>query len=88
MLNNVENFYLSCFVVANAIYNINRFYLQELGNVVVGILLLRIRGLIAGDDGVIMFFFSKNHLIVKCNENAKYCGKFLLKLFRSSKCNI
>ena len=36
MLNNVENFYLSCFVVANAIYNINRFVLQELGNVVVG----------------------------------------------------
>ena len=37
MLNNVENFYLSCFVVANAIYNINRFDLQELGNVVVGV---------------------------------------------------
>ena len=52
MLNNVGNFYLSCFVVANAICNINRFVLQELGNVVVGILLLRIRGLIAGDDGV------------------------------------
>jgi len=37
MLNNVENFYLSCFVVANVIYNINRFVLQELGNVVVGV---------------------------------------------------
>ena len=30
MLNNVENFYLSCFVVANATYNINLFVLQEL----------------------------------------------------------
>ena len=31
MLNNVGNFYLSCFVVANTIYNINRFVLQEVG---------------------------------------------------------
>ena len=34
MLNNVENFYLSCFVVANVICNINRFDLQELGKIV------------------------------------------------------
>jgi len=31
MLNNMDNFYLSCFVVASAICNINRFVLQELG---------------------------------------------------------
>ena len=31
MLNNMENLYLSCFVVASAICNINRFVLQELG---------------------------------------------------------
>ena len=31
MLNNVGNIYLSCFVVVNARYNINRFVLQELG---------------------------------------------------------
>ena len=37
MPNNMVNFYLSCFVVANAKYNINRFVLQELGNVVVGV---------------------------------------------------
>ncbi len=37
MQNNVENFYLSCFVVANATYHINRFVLQELGNVVVSV---------------------------------------------------
>ena len=36
MLNNVVNFYLCCFVVSNAIYDINRFVLQELGNVEVG----------------------------------------------------
>ena len=36
MLNNVVNFYLSCFVVANAICNINRFVLQESGKVVDG----------------------------------------------------
>ena len=37
MLNNMVNFYLSCFVVANAIYNINRFVLQELGNLPGGV---------------------------------------------------
>ena len=37
MLNNVGNFYLSCFVVANALYNINRFGLQELGNLPGGV---------------------------------------------------
>ena len=37
MLNNVGNFYLSCFVVANALYNINRFVLQELGNLPRGV---------------------------------------------------
>ena len=31
MLNNVGNSYLSSFVVENAIYNINRVFLQELG---------------------------------------------------------
>ena len=37
MLNNMVNFYLSCFVVVNAMYNINRFVLQKLGNVVEGV---------------------------------------------------
>ena len=41
MLNNVENFYLSCFVVANAIYNINRFDLQELGILLGGCLTVK-----------------------------------------------
>ena len=31
LLNNVGNFYLSCFVEANATYNINQFVLQEVG---------------------------------------------------------
>ena len=44
MLNDVGNFYLSCFVVANAIYNINRFDLQELGILPVLCMSLRISG--------------------------------------------
>ena len=41
MLNNVGNFYLSCFVVANALYNINRFVLQELGILLGGCLTVK-----------------------------------------------
>ena len=41
MLNNMENLYLSCFVVASAICNINRFVLQELGILLVGCLTVK-----------------------------------------------
>ena len=41
MLNNVGNFYLSCFVVANAIYNINWSVLQELGILLGGCLTVK-----------------------------------------------
>ena len=34
MLNYMENFYLSCFVVVSEICNIDRFVLQELRNIV------------------------------------------------------